>query len=76
MRMVARIMRFSSLPVVNLVARRRQGVCVVCLAPNRVRVLPRDAIVSIMLLKSNARGVRQVECDLSGRAPDEGARLR
>jgi hypothetical protein len=75
MRMVARIMRFSSLPVVNLVARRRQGVCVVYLAPNRVRVLPRDAIVSIMLLKSNSRGVRRVECDLSGRAPDEGARL-
>jgi len=51
------------------------SVWLVYLAPNRVRVLSRDAIVSAMPLKSNSRGVRQVECDLSGRAPDEGARL-
>jgi hypothetical protein len=72
---VARITRFSTLCVADLFARRRQGVCVVCLAPKCVRVLSRDAIMSTMLLKSNSRGVRQVECDLSGREPDEGARL-
>lgn len=45
------------------------------IAPKCVRVLSRDAIVSVMLLKSNSRSVRQVERHLFGRAPDEGARL-
>ena len=39
-----------------------------CLAPKCVRVLARDAIVSVMLIKSNSTGVRRVECDLSRRA--------
>jgi hypothetical protein len=72
---VARITRFSSLHVAKSFARRRQGACVACLAAKCVRALAPDAIVPVMLLKSNSRGVRQLECDLSGRAPDEGARL-
>jgi hypothetical protein len=45
------------------------------LALKCVRVLSCDAIVFVMLLQSKSRGVRQLECDLSARAPDESARL-
>jgi hypothetical protein len=44
-------------------------------APKCVRILWRDAIVSVMPLISNSKGVRRVECDLSERAPVVGGRL-
>jgi hypothetical protein len=49
-------------------ARRRLASIHAALPPKCVRVLSPDAIASTMLLKSNSKGVRQAECNLSVRA--------